>query len=68
LLRPSPGWDLLGWKQCCWEIKRLGGKFKLLISNELWENKYELAYTIEYKVVVVIMVGTRENFYEQLKR
>ena len=32
---------------------------------------YELAYTIEYAgntVIVVIMAGTRENFYEQLKR
>lgn len=32
---------------------------------------YELAYTVEYvdgKVIVVIMAGTRENFYEQLKR
>ena len=32
---------------------------------------YELAYTIEYTenmIVVVIMAGTRENFYEQLKR
>lgn len=37
---------------------------------------YELAYTIEYvegedgvpEVVVVIMAGTRENFYDELKR
>jgi hypothetical protein len=32
---------------------------------------YELAYTVEYvdgKVIVVIMAGTRENFYEALKR
>ena len=38
---------------------------------------YELAYTVEnivdqetgeLEVVVVIMAGTRENFYEQLKR
>lgn len=32
---------------------------------------YELAYTVEYveeRVVVVILAGTRENFYEQLKR
>ena len=32
---------------------------------------YELAYTVEYvedKVVVVIMAGTRENFYDELKR
>ena len=33
---------------------------------------YELAYTVEKlrdgSVVVVILAGTRENFYEQLKR
>ncbi len=40
---------------------------------DIYYNKanYELAYTLEYeddKVIVVIMAGTRENFYEQLKR
>lgn len=32
---------------------------------------YELAYTVEYvedKFIVIIMAGTRENFYEQLKQ
>lgn len=32
---------------------------------------YELAYTVEYredKVIVVIMAGTRENLYDQLKQ
>lgn len=32
---------------------------------------YELAYSVEYtpdKIIVVIMAGTRENFYEELKR
>lgn len=32
---------------------------------------YELAYTVEYvenQVVVVLMAGTRENFYDALKR
>lgn len=32
---------------------------------------YELAYTLEYlddKIIVVIMAGTRENFYDQLKQ
>ncbi|MBR1851606.1 MAG: type II toxin-antitoxin system RelE/ParE family toxin [Lachnospiraceae bacterium] len=38
---------------------------------------YELAYTVEYiqnedngetEIVVVVMAGTRENFYDQLKR
>ncbi len=32
---------------------------------------YELAYTVKYlenKVIVVIMAGTRENFYDQLKQ
>lgn len=32
---------------------------------------YELAYSVEYqddKMIVVIMAGTRENFYDELKR
>lgn len=32
---------------------------------------YELAYTVEYvedKIFVVIMAGTRENFYDELKQ
>ena len=35
------------------------------------KTNYELAYRVEYqedKVIVIIMAGTRENFYEQLKR
>ncbi len=45
---------------------------------DIYYNKtnYELAYTVEYvknedgelEVVVVILAGTRENFYEELKR
>lgn len=40
---------------------------------DIYYNKtnYELAYTVEYledKIIVVIMAGTRENFYDQLKR
>ena len=40
---------------------------------DIYYNKtnYELAYTIERidgELVVVIMAGTRENFYEELKR
>jgi mRNA-degrading endonuclease RelE of RelBE toxin-antitoxin system len=40
---------------------------------DLFYNKthYEIAYTVSYEeneVIVVIMAGTRENFYEQLKR
>jgi mRNA interferase RelE/StbE len=40
---------------------------------DIYYNKtnYELAYTIEYvdeDVVVVVMAGTRENFYDALKR
>ncbi|NCB47585.1 type II toxin-antitoxin system RelE/ParE family toxin [bacterium] len=39
---------------------------------DIFYNKtnYELAYTIHYKndkIIVVIMAGTRKNFYEQLK-
>ena len=35
------------------------------------KTNYELAYTIERvgeELVVVVMAGTRENFYDQLKR
>ena len=40
---------------------------------DIYYNKtnYELAYTVEYQgdeVIVVIMAGTRENFYDQLKQ
>lgn len=40
---------------------------------DIYYNKtnYELVYTVEYledKVIVVIMAGTRENFYDQLKQ
>ena len=40
---------------------------------DIYYNKtnYELAYTIEEyngEIIVVIMAGTRENFYDQLKR
>lgn len=44
-----------------------------IYSCDIYYNKtnYELAYTVEYvngKVIVVIMAGTRENFYDELKR
>ena len=44
-----------------------------IFGYDIYYNKtnYELAYTIEYvedRVVVVIMAGTRENFYDELKR
>lgn len=40
---------------------------------DIYYNKtnYELAYTVEYvddRVIVVIMAGTREKFYQELKR
>lgn len=40
---------------------------------DIYYNKtnYELAYRVEYvddKIIVVIMAGTRENFYEEIKR
>ena len=49
------------------------GDLSGVYSMDIYYNKtnYELAYTVEYKdneIVVVIMVGTRENFYEELKR
>ena len=44
-----------------------------IYGYDIYYNKtnYELAYRVEYvedKVIVVIMAGTRENFYDQLKR
>ena len=44
-----------------------------IYGYDIYYNKtnYELAYTVEYagnKIIVVIMAGTRENFYEALKR
>ncbi len=44
-----------------------------IFSYNIYYNKtnYELAYTVEYlenKIIVVIMAGTRENFYDDLKQ
>lgn len=49
------------------------GDLSGIYGYDIYYNKtnYELAYTVEYlkdTVVVVIMAGTRENFYDQLKR
>ena len=43
-----------------------------IYGYDIFYNKtnYELAYTVEYandKIIVVIMAGTRENFYDELK-
>ncbi len=44
-----------------------------IYGYDIYYNKtnYELAYTVRYednKIIVIIMAGTRENFYEELKR
>lgn len=49
------------------------GDLSGVYGYDFYYNKtnYELAYTVEYqedKIIVVIMAGTRENFYEELKR
>lgn len=49
------------------------GDLRGIFGYDIYYNKtnYELAYTIEYEndiIIVVIMAGTRENFYDQLKR
>ena len=49
------------------------GDLQGIYGYDIYYNRtnYELAYTVEYvdnKIVVVIMAGTRENFYEELKR
>lgn len=49
------------------------GDLSGVYGYDIYHNKtnYELAYTVEYLenvVIVVIMAGTRENFYDQLKQ
>lgn len=49
------------------------GDLSGVYEYDFYYNKanYELAYTVEYledKVIVVILAGTRENFYDQLKQ
>ncbi len=49
------------------------GDLSGIYGYDIFYNKtnYELAYRVEYvedKIIVVIMAGTRENFYEQLRR
>ncbi len=44
-----------------------------LYGYDIYYNKtnYELAYRVEYidnKIIIVVMAGTRENFYNELKR
>lgn len=48
------------------------GDLSGVYGYDIYYNKtnYEMAYTVEYlgdKVIVIIMAGTRENFYDQLK-
>lgn len=48
------------------------GDLSGIYCYDIFYNKtnYELAYRVEYvdnKIVVVIMAGTRENFYDELK-
>lgn len=49
------------------------GDLSGVYGYDIYYNKtnYELAYAVEYSgdtVIVVIMAGTRENFYDQLKQ
>ena len=55
------------------------GDLEGVLGYDIYYNKinYELAYTVEERVneesgetesVIVIMAGTRENFYDELKR
>lgn len=49
------------------------GDLSGIYGYDIYYNKtnYELAYAVEYsadKVIVVVMAGTRENFYDQLKQ
>ena len=55
------------------------GDLEGVLGYDIYYNKtnYELAYTVEVRInedtgetetVVIIMAGTRENFYDELKR
>lgn len=49
------------------------GDLSGIYGYDIYYNRtnYELAYTVEYqedRMIVVIMAGTRENFYNELKR
>lgn len=49
------------------------GDLSGVYGYDIYYNKtnYELAYIIEYmenEIIVIIMAGTRENFYDQLKQ
>jgi len=49
------------------------GDLSVIYGYDIFYNKtnYELAYRVEYvenKMIIVIMAGTRENFYNELKR
>jgi len=49
------------------------GDLSGIYGYDIYYNKtnYELAYRVEYvedKIIVVIMAGTRENFYDDLKK
>lgn len=53
--------------------KKKTGDLAGIYGYDIFYNKtnYELAYTVEWsdeEMIVVIMAGTRENFYDQLKR
>lgn len=53
--------------------KEKTGDLRGIYGYDIFYNKtnYELAYSIERvdeDTIIVIMAGTRENFYEQLKR
>lgn len=48
------------------------GDLSGVFGYDIYYNKtnYELAYMVEYledEIIVIIMAGTRENFYDQLK-
>ncbi len=49
------------------------GDLSGIYGYDIYYNKtnYELAYTVEYvedTIIVVILAGTRENFYDELKQ
>ena len=55
------------------KLKRLYQEAVDKICEDIYYNKtnYELAYTVEWvdgEMIIVVMAGTRENYYDELKR
>ena len=53
--------------------KQKSGDLRGIYGYDIYYNKtnYEIAYKVEFRdgeIVIIIMAGSRENFYDELKR